>query len=45
MMRLSTNGPRSVMRTVVDFPLVVLVTRTTVLNGSVRCAAVSLFMS
>src|SRR6202035_5314499 len=45
MMRLSTNGPRSVMRTVVDFPLVRFVTRTTVLKGSVRCAAVSLFMS
>ena len=45
MMRLSTNGPRSVMRTVVDFPFAMFVTRTMVLNGSVRCAAVSLFMS
>jgi len=41
---LSTNGPRSVIRTVVDFPFVMFVTRTIVLNGSVRCAAVNLYM-
>ena len=43
--RLSTKGPRSVMRTTVDFPLLRFVTRTTVSNGSVRCAAVNLCMS
>src|SRR5689334_11604123 len=45
MMRFSTNGPRSVMRTVVLFPLFTFVTRTIVSNGSVRCAAVSLYIS
>ena len=45
MMRLSTNGPRSVIRTTVDLSLFKLVTRTIVSNGSVRCAAVSLYMS
>jgi len=45
MMRLSTNGPRSVMRTIVDLLLLRFVTRTMVSNGNVRCAAVSLFIS
>jgi hypothetical protein len=45
MMRFPTNGPRSVIRTTVDFPLLRFVTRTTVLKGRVRCAAVSLYMS
>ncbi len=45
MMRLSTKGPRSVIRTTVDLPLFKFVTRTMVSNGRVRCAAVSLYMS
>ena len=40
MTRPRMNGPRSLMRTTTDFPLCLLVTRTSVPNGSVRCAAV-----
>jgi len=39
-MRPSTNGPRSVMRTMAELPVLILVTRTTEPNGNVRCAAV-----
>ena len=40
MIRPRTKGPRSVIVTLTDFPLLVWVTRTLVPNGSVRCAAV-----
>src|ERR1041384_2826252 len=36
-----TNGPRSLIRTTTDLLFRVLVTRTMVPNGSLRCAAVS----
>src|SRR6266511_4533341 len=45
MHRPATNGPRSLIRTIVDLPLARLVTRTRVLNGSVLCAAVKAFGS
>ena len=35
-----TNGPRSLIRTTTEWPLRLLVTRTLVPNGNVRCAAV-----
>jgi hypothetical protein len=41
--RLRTKGPRSLIRTVTDWPFFRLVTRTLVPNGSVRCAAVNAF--
>jgi hypothetical protein len=40
MIRPRTKGPRSVIVTTTDFPLVRCVTRTLVPNGRVRCAAV-----
>src|SRR5437870_6583648 len=43
--RRPANGPRSLMRTSTERPLSKLVTRTRVPSGSVRCAAVSAFMS
>src|SRR5579884_679070 len=45
MIRPSTNGPRSLIRTSIDFWFSRLVTRTTVSKGSVRWAAVSFSMS
>src|SRR5579862_5768898 len=42
MMRPGTKGPRSLMRTWTEAPLLRLVTRTIVSIGSVRCAAVIL---
>lgn len=40
MIRPRTKGPRSVIVTITDFPLLLCVTRTLVPNGRVRCAAV-----
>jgi len=40
MTRPRTKGPRSVIVTTTDFPLLPCVTRTLVPNGRVRCAAV-----
>jgi hypothetical protein len=44
-MRVSTNGPRSLMRTRTDRFVARLSTCSHVPNGSVRCAAVIAFMS
>src|SRR5262249_40280616 len=38
--RLATNGPRSLIRTTTDLPLLTFVTLTRVLNGRVLCAGV-----
>ena len=40
MIRPRTKGPRSLIVTITDFPLLLCVTRTLVPNGRVRCAAV-----
>ena len=44
-MRPGTYGPRSLTRTVTDWPVEILVTRSFVPNGKVGCAAVSSFGS